>query len=325
MSEFVSGFARDMSSLLEYKASLGYSPKTYAPRLRDFDRFCAEHYPNEACLSFEMVSEWLERRPTENAGGHRGRASTIRTFGNYLVSMGMEAYVLPSNFIGGSTAFTPYIFTDQELSGMFLETDKLKDTVHDTFLKYTVPVLLRLIYTCGLRPGEGLRLKCGNVNLDTGEILVAKTKMKKERMVVMSDDMTALMRKYMRLRELSGLSKMEFFFSNPKGVAYTTGWLGNVMNNCWKRANSEIDPDTLPCVRVYDLRHRFASATLCRWLDEGKNLYNMLPYLRVYMGHSSLTQTAYYIHILPENLLKSKGVQWDNLREVIPEAEEWEN
>lgn len=43
------------------------------------------------------------------------------------------------------------------------------------------------------------------------------------------------------------------------------------------------------------------------------------------MGHKTLAQMAYYIHLLPENLLKSKGIEWDRLNDVIPEAEEWED
>ena len=39
--------------------------------------------------------------------------------------------------------------------------------------------MLRLIYTCGLRPGEGLRLKKENVNLESGEMLITETKLKK--------------------------------------------------------------------------------------------------------------------------------------------------
>lgn len=38
------------------------------------------------------------------------------------------------------------------------------------------------------------------------------------------------------------------------------------------------------------------------------------------------SQFARYIHLLPENLLKSKGIEWDRLNDVIPEAEEeWED
>ena len=71
---------------------------------------------------------------------------------------------------------------------------------------------------------------------------------------------------------------------------------------------------------MYDLRHRFASAILNRWIDEKRDLYAMLPYLRAYMGHFDLSATAYYIHLLPESLVKSNGIDWAALESVIPEV-----
>ena len=49
----------------------------------------------------------------------------------------------------------------------------------------------------------------------------------------------------------------------------------------------------------------------------------MLPYLSVYMGHAKLSETAYYIHILPENLIMSPGVDWDALNAILPEVSKW--
>jgi integrase len=63
-----------------------------------------------------------------------------------------------------------------------------------------------------------------------------------------------------------------------------------------------------------------ASACLNRWLDDGKDLLAMLPYLRAYMGHRSLSETAYYIHILPENLMKSRAVDWEAFNSMFPEV-----
>jgi integrase len=72
--------------------------------------------------------------------------------------------------------------------------------------------------------------------------------------------------------------------------------------------------------RSYFLRHRFASAALIRWIDEGKDLYAMLPYLSAYMGHDTLTETAHYIHVLPENLVKSAGIDWAAFDDILPEV-----
>ena len=49
-----------------------------------------------------------------------------------------------------------------------------------------------------------------------------------------------------------------------------------------------------------------------------------LPYLQAYMGHKELNATAYYIHLLPENLVRSSGVDWENLNSILPEVELWE-
>ena len=50
----------------------------------------------------------------------------------------------------------------------------------------------------------------------------------------------------------------------------------------------------------------------------------MLPFLRAYMGHEHFEDTAYYIHILPERLISSSGVNWDAIDSVMPEASVWD-
>jgi integrase len=99
---------------------------------------------------------------------------------------------------------------------------------------------------------------------------------------------------------------------------YSNDLLAAWFKRCWQRANPKTNSVKLPKVRVYDLRHRFASAILNRWIDAGCDLYAKLPYLRAYMGHEEMSATAYYIHLLPENLSKSPGINWDALNQIIP-------
>ena len=42
------------------------------------------------------------------------------------------------------------------------------------------------------------------------------------------------------------------------------------------------------------------------------------------MGHKELEATAYYIHLLPENLSKSAGVDWERMGQIFPRTELWE-
>lgn len=61
-----------------------------------------------------------------------------------------------------------------------------------------------------------------------------------------------------------------------------------------------------------------------RWIDNGEPLQAKLPYLRTYMGHESLSETIQYIHILPENLVGTSGIDWGAFDRTIPEVPEWE-
>jgi len=180
-----------------------------------------------------------------------------------------------------------------------------------------------LLYTCGLRPYEGRDLSSHNVNLKSGEILIEKTKRQKERIVVMSGSMLELCSDYALIRGLH-FPDGDLFFPNAFGEPYSAEQLRTIFQWCWKKANPEKPLAELPHARSYDLRHQFASAALNRWLDEKQDLNAMLPYLQAYMGHDKLVGTAYYIHLLPERLVKSPGIDWGPLHDLIPEVSVWQ-
>ena len=102
--------------------------------------------------------------------------------------------------------------------------------------------------------------------------------------------------------------------------------LGNVEFTDNAQIQQQIVPaDALPPLRPYDLRHRFASELLQKWIDEGKDLYAMLPYMRTYMGHVRFEDTAYYIHLLPDRLLSSPGVDWEAIDRICLERDIWDS
>jgi integrase len=136
----------------------------------------------------------------------------------------------------------------------------------------------------------------------------------------MSDDMLKFARKY-DLRRNIFAGSTPYFFPASNGGTFTNSKIYSIFNIAWTDAIGTPHNPAPHTIRVYDLRHRFASACLNRWLDNGENLMNMLPYLRTYMGHNSLSETAYYIHILPENLVKSPAIDWTVFNSIYPEVE----
>ncbi|MGI6154270.1 MAG: tyrosine-type recombinase/integrase, partial [Christensenellaceae bacterium] len=314
MSDFISGIAPDIRAMLDYREALGYKRASHEARLVSLDRFCASNYPDATVLSQDIVMNWLG----EQCSGIGEKASAARLLGRYMKAIGKNAYVLYQSYMKKRSRKEAYLFTDDELSALFRAIDTIVATNKEPFLPEVAPVLYRLIYTCGLRPNEGRGLKRSQVNLKTGEILITETKWKKERMVVMSGDMLALCRTYEKRWNIIARGNEYFFPSWKSGGPFGSYQLDNYFKSAWNRAHPKVDKTTLPSVRVYDLRHRFASAVLIRWLDSNQPLGAKLTYLRAYMGHNSLSETAYYIHLLPENLVRSAGLDWAAFDEMAP-------
>ena len=313
---FTSAFGERISGFLDDRTARGYNPETWIRHFIKFDRWIAETHPDLTELTREAVHEWLN---DDSASPHdlSQRASAMRMFGKYLHALGENAYILPGKYTPMKPAAVPYIFTDAEMTALFAEIDDLPPTKTEPFLNEMAPTLFRLIYTCGLRPNEGRELLTGNVRLDTGEVLLTNTKGRKERVVVMSDEMLEMARKYAERRNVFANGN-PYFFPSANGGAMASPTVCAAFQKAWSLAQpSNVPPRR---VRVYDLRHRFASARLQLWLDSGENLDAMLPFLREYMGHRKFEDTAYYIHILPENLLKSPSVDWARFETMFPEV-----
>lgn len=320
---YISAFGPKIEAMLIYRSSLGFSRMTRSKCLVSFDRYCSEQCPGQDSLTKDLVLGWLGESSGRGPWGVFDKALMVRHLGEYLSSIGEEAYILPRGYVSAKTSYSPYILSDTELKLLFNAIDRLPQDNRNGSTHGCFSVLFRLIYTCGLRPNEGRELKRANINFETGEILITGSKRKIERVVVMSSDMLSLCKEY-DARHVSTGYRNGYFFPARDGLAYPAYYISAVLKRCWAHANAGMDASILPRLRVYDLRHRFASAVLNKWLDEGRNLNSMLPYLSAYMGHSSLSSTAYYIHILPENLLKSPGIEWASLRQLVPEVIKWE-
>jgi integrase len=316
MAEFRSKFSAKLATFLDFRAARGFKRETYLPHLLKFDRWCAEQRPEYDNLKRELVHDWID---DDNASAYEisYRAKTMRQLGKYLGAIGEDVYILPDKYAPIKSPSVPYIFTDLELTSLFAAIDMLPPKKNEPFLNEIIPTLFRLTYTCGLRPNESRELLTDNVNLNTGEILVTRTKLDKERLVVMSKDMLELANKYDLRRRVFG-NDNEYFFPSASGGAIKSDTIHSAFNKAW--SNADLPSKYPQKVRVYDLRHRFASACLNRWLDDGENLMAMLPFLREYMGHKSLSATAYYVHILPENIVKSSAIDWDRLNSMFPEV-----
>jgi integrase len=319
VNNFESAFAPKLDAFLAFRTARGFKNTSPTANLLRFDKFSAQHYPGDTELTSEIVYAWIDAETILSPRMLNYRASTIRQFGIYLCAVDEESFVLTEKFCTNKSLNIPFNFTDAELTALFAEIDRLPAGKGEPFLNVIAPTMFRLTYTCGLRPNESRELLCDNIDLKSGAVTIINTKKHKDRIVVMSDDMLAMCRKYDSKR-MTFARDNPYFFPSSTGGSFRSERIQSALAKAWTSAMCSKDCPLPPRIRVYDLRHRFASACLNRWLDEGRDLMAMLPYLREYMGHDSLNETAYYIHILPENLAKSPAVNWGAFDKMFPEV-----
>ena len=311
MSRYNSRFAKKIEEYNSFREAIGFSDQ-HAKTLRRFDAYCSEFQPDAAELTRDVVRGWFDYELKISGRNLSGKGTAIRSFARYVSG---NSYVLPPECIPKKQAFVPYVPDDNELFAFFEAVDSFHDD-KDPLIGITFSVLLRLIYSCGLRPREGRVIRSADIDFDTGELFVRKSKKRKDRIVVASDAMLGLLKEYRLKRSMWCRDGEDAFFIDASSRPIEPYRLNMHVKKCWAAATPGVLPGNLPNLRPYDLRHRFASELLQKWLDEGKDLYAMLPYMRAYMGHVRFEDTAYYIHLLPERLISSPGVDWEAIDSI---------
>ena len=177
-----------IEDMLIFKESIGYSRKSYEYDLARFCSFIESKQLNVSDIDEEVALSWCFRWDSETPTGARRRIQSVRELLKYLSAIGAGCYVIPSSFLPRQEVRTPYIFTDKELLSIFGECDSLTPTPNSPHRHLILPVLLRLIFFCGLRPNEGREIQSADIDFDKGIMLIRKNKSRKERYVALSNN-----------------------------------------------------------------------------------------------------------------------------------------
>ena len=302
--------------MLDVRESLGYSRTTYRHYIPEFISYCSSHFPNASEINREMFEKWLLQRNFPSNRTYDEAISKIRVFTRYLTFTGYLAYIPDGRYHKAYLRYVPYILSKAELRSLFCSIDNIGPDKIPSGREYIFPVLFRMMYCCGLRPTEPLRLRCEDVNLQNGEVFIRQTKGNKDRRIMMSDDLLKLCRVYD-----SRMDARKYFFQHWNGGMLNQRWVLKYFHKCFESPGFPQRKRARP----YDLRHTFATNVITRWMEEKQNVMAMLPYLAVYMGHVDVHDTLYYIHLIPENLLHSSGIDWNKFSGIYEEVPHEEN
>ena len=246
--------------------------KTYSEALKTFLCFCSDKSPEE--ISNEDIIEFNNRYILDQG--------LSLSFQNQVVNAIKLFYrVVELKHLDPALIYRPKrekklpnVLSKEEVKAILGSLNNIK---HKT--------MLSLVYSCGLRCGEVLRLKPGDIDSQRHLILIKQAKGKKDRIVPLSDKILKLLRDYWVIFK----PKVYLFEGQKPGEAYDIRSLQQVLKQAVFKAGIQKP------VSLHWLRHSYATHLLENGTD--------LRYIQEILGHSRSTTTEIYTHV------STKGIQ----------------
>jgi site-specific recombinase XerD len=287
-----------MEKFLQEKYACGYAYREEKRILRHLENFLVQEGLATCELPRSSARKWLAKKTDESAGTQRKRIAVTRQFSRFLLRLGYPAYVPDSTLTSRTPAtFVPRMLTDEELRKFFQVLDALEPTAHSPLRHLIMPEVFRLLYGCGFRVSEVLKLQVRDVDLNQGVITVRQGKFRKDRLVPPALPLVNRLQKYAAHFEKRPPDAI--FFPGPSGAPFSVSAVYKLFRQLLLRCGiSHGGPGTGP--RIHDARHRFAVQALRRWYQDGANLNAKLPLLATYLGHQNLSGTQRYLHLVAE-------------------------
>lgn len=302
MMTFTSLFRKEIEDFLSLRqASL--SKSTYAHDCRylaDFDRF-ADTFTKEKLVSEGLINAWLHTRKGKSSS-IANEVIVIRIFLKYLVSAGIDAYIPPVPKTADD--YVPYIFSDEELERIYLLADNIdvSKSRKNQLIKVEFPMVIRLMYGCGLRIGETLSLRMRDVDLIHGLLTMRHTKGGKQRNVPMHPLLTELLKHYCLAMGFVGTPDAWLFplpeKNEPMSPKDAQHCFENILHIAGISLPGRKKHERGPCLHC--MRHVFVFKSFSATEKVGRAIDDSIPYLSIYLGHDSLQETEKYMKFSSE-------------------------
>jgi len=315
---YQSFLAEAIRDYLDYLDHLGFAAVVPAYALRRVDRFLVDH----RVRSFAQHDpRWVMTRLLEQYRG-RFKGQTLRCWRDAF--QGLCRYLVRTGHLRGNSLavpsprpqpYRPYVFSPQELRRFFdYLQQQIRKAAHPRAsyraqCRYT---LYHLLYACGLRVSEALRLAPNDYSPQQHTLYIRPSKFHKDRLLPLGSKAAANLDHLLSLHPGSGTTARGFLFLKlPQSQPYHRDWISKYFRQVLQHLG-------IYCGEIYqqgcyygtphlhDLRRAFAVHRLLRWYRQGVDIDTKLPLLATYMGHGYFGHTKTYL-TLTQQLLTEAG------------------
>jgi|TARA_Y100000031_G_C8158733_1_gene355857 site-specific recombinase XerD len=204
-------------------------------------------------------------------------ASTIRTAGFaikfYFKIIGLKDVSKIPNFKRDKKI--PVVLSKKEIQNMIISTTN-----------FAHRLIIKLLYSAGLRLSELINLKWGDIDFSRNLIHIKSAKGRKDRLSVLSP-------KVKKDLKVLTLKRGGIVFISNRNKKYTSTAIQKIISN------SAVKAGVKKKVTPHTLRHSFATHLLENGTD--------IRYISDLLGHASTTTTMIYTHVSNKNLKNIKS------------------
>jgi len=294
--QYGSCLAGEMNDYLKLLENADKDTSKYKTTFNSLDAYLINNNISQKALTETVISEWLKTL-TCKPKSKRNYSGNLRRFVRYLNALEIPAY--EPELFRTQSSFVAYTFSDEEFAAIIDAADNfvaIKSKENET--SYVFPMLLRILYGCGLRLGEALALRWCDINFDTEAITIRKAKNHKQRIVPISSSLAEVLRLYnRRMFEDNPDASLLFESARVKGHPYLQNtfrlWFLHILEQAGISNIRSITSERI--ISPHTLRHYFTFKSFLKSEEEGRTLEESGPRLAAYLGHESLSGTEKYL------------------------------
>lgn len=300
MSEYGSVFCDEIRTHLSAR-EVELSGETYRHYKRTitlFDEYLCRINHTEKRIAEPVIEGWIK----EVSAGISANTSSlhvhyIRQFLLYLAGCGYPCFI-PRSAKTRDT-YVPYLYSDKDIEEIFKAADSLAapQASKNKYMEKEMPLILRLLFCCGLRVGEALDIKVGDVDFKRNLIILRVTKKYKQRVVPYGKELSEIIYLYCVSMGILNDPGAYLFPAEDKYSHVSANSVGNYYRVIREKAGisskCSIRNGRGACMHCF--RHSFAVRSFDKNERKGVKASESVPFLSTYLGHDSLYETEKYL------------------------------
>lgn len=301
---------------LAIQAAVGKTARRLHYPLRDFERFLAKEGVRALDeIDAPCIARWLAGCSSRLSPRSRNkRLVAVRILFRHLVRTD-RCPADPCRFLPwvSEERVVPRILSVEKIERILLALGECHGPWLSSYKAVLYQTLVFLLYACGLRVSEGLRLLVRHVDLEEGTLRIEKTKFGKSRLLPLSEPALRVLRRFLEWRErrLGAPSPDDPLFLAtgnrvPPRVTVGVRFRQTLRQLGIYEPRVRKDGAVYLSTSLHSLRHGFAVHRLEQWYRDDEDVQSKLPLLSTWLGHVEISSTQHYLTIRPD-LMREAG------------------